>query len=155
LKPWLKESWCLPTVSAEFVWRREAILDLSAEPDDRHSPRVCCDEQLYPLVSEGRQALPVGPGQPRRYDDDYRREGAWHLWMCVAASQGWRHVKVTTRRTAQDFALCMKDLVDVHVPEATVVSVVLDHLNTQTPAALDATFPPAEACRILRQWDFH
>jgi DDE superfamily endonuclease len=131
----------------------EDLLDLSAEPYDRHYPLVCFDEKLYQLVSEVRQALPVRPGQPRRYDDEYRREGTYNVLMFVEPSQGWRHVKVTNRRTAQDFALCMKDLVDVHFPEATVVSVVLDNLNTHTPAALYATFPTAEACRILRKLD--
>jgi hypothetical protein len=69
--------------------------------------------------------------------------------------QGWRHVTVTARRTTQDFAHCIQDLVGVQFPRATVISVVLDHLNTHTPAALYATFPPAEACRILRKLDFH
>ena len=77
------------------------------------------------------------------------------MFMCFEPLQGWRHVKVTERRTAQDFAHWMKDLVDVHFPEAALVSVVLDNLNTHTPAALYATFPPAEACRILRQLEFH
>ncbi len=75
--------------------------------------------------------------------------------MCFDPLQGWRHVKVTDRRTAQDFAYCRQDLVDVHFPQATVISVVLDNLNPPTPATLYATFPPAEACRILRRWDFH
>ena len=155
MKPWLKERWCIPAVSAEFVWRMEDILDRYAEPYDRYYPLVCFDEKLYQLVSEVRQALPVGPGQLRRYDYEYRREGTCNLLMFVEPPQGWRHVKVTNRRTAQDFAPCMKDLVDVHYPEATVVSVVLDNLNTHTPAALYATFPPAEACRILRKLDLH
>jgi len=156
LKPWLKESWCIPTVSAEFVWQMEDLLALSAEPYDRHYPLVCFDEKLYQLVSEVRQALPVRPGQPRRDDDEYRLGGTYNVLMFVEPSQGWRHVKVTNRRTAQDFALCMKDLVDVHFPEATVVSVVLDNLNTHTPAALYATFPTAEGrCLVAllsRRW---
>jgi hypothetical protein len=133
----------------------EDILDLYAEPYDRHYPVVCFDEKLYQLVSEVRQALPLGPGHPLRYDYEYRREGTCNLFMCFEPLQGWRHVKVTNRRTTQDFAHCMKDLVDIHFPEAAVVSVVLDNLNTHTPAALYATFPPAEACRILRKLDFH
>jgi hypothetical protein len=145
----------MPTVSAEFVWRMEDILDLDAEPDDRQSPLVCFDEKLYQLVSETRQPRPVRPGQPRRYDDEYRREGSCHLFLSVEPLRGWRHVNVTDRRTAQDFASCMKELVAVHVPEAAVISVVLDNLNTHTPAALSATVRPAEACRILRQLDFH
>jgi hypothetical protein len=151
----LKESWCIPTVSAEFVWRMEDILDLYAEPYDQQYPLVCFDEKLYQLVSEVRQPLPVAPGHPVRYDYEYRREGTCNLFMCFEPLRGWRHVKVTDRRTAQDFAHCMKELVDVHFPEAALISVVLDNLNTHSPAALYATFAPAEACRILRKLDFH
>jgi DDE superfamily endonuclease len=133
----------------------EDILDLYAEPYDACFPLVCFDERLYQVVSEVRQPLPVAPGHPARYDYEYRREGTCNLFMCFEPLGGWRHVKVTDRRTAQDFAHCMKDLVDVHFPQATVISVVLDNLNTHTPAALYATFPPAEACRILRKLDFH
>jgi hypothetical protein len=133
----------------------EDVLDLYAEPSDPQYPVVCFDESPYQLVSEVRQPLPVHPGQPGRYDYEYRRGGACNLFMFFEPLQGWRHVKVTDRRTAQDFAYCMQDLVDVHFPQATVISVVLDNLNTHTPAALYATFPPAEACRILRRLDFH
>jgi DDE superfamily endonuclease len=133
----------------------EDILDLYAEPYDPQYPLVCFDESPYQLVSEVRQPLPAAPGQPGRYDYEYRREGTCNLFMFFEPLQGWRHVKVTDRRTAQDFAHCMKDLVDIHFPNAAVVSVVLDNLNTHTPAALYATFPPAEACRILRKLDLH
>lgn len=133
----------------------EAILDLYAEPYDPRYPVVCFDERLYQLVSEVRQPLPLQPGHPRRYDYEYRREGTCNLFMFFQPLQGWRHVEITARRTAQDFAYCMKALVDVHFPEVALISVVLDNLNTHTPAALYATFPPAEACRILRKLDFH
>ena len=133
----------------------EDILDLYAEPYDQRYPLICFDEKLDQMVSETRQALPIRPGQPRRYDYEYRREGTCNLFMCFEPLRGWRHVEVTARRTAQDSATCMKDLVDVHFPEAAVISVVLDNLNTHTPAALYTTFRPAEACRILRKLDFH
>jgi hypothetical protein len=133
----------------------EDVLDLYAEPHDPRYPVVCFDEKLYQLVSEVREPLPVGPGQPARYDYEYRREGTCNLFMCFEPLQGWRHVQVTDRRTAQDFACCMRELVDVHFPQATVLSVVLDNLNTHTPAALYATFPPGEARRVLRKLDFH
>jgi DDE superfamily endonuclease len=133
----------------------EDVLDLYAEPYDPQYPLVCFDESPYRLVSEVRQPLPAAPGQPARYDYEYRREGTCNLFMSFEPLQGWRHVKVTDRRTAQDFAHCMKDLVDIHFPQAAVVSVVLDNLNTHTPATLYATFPPAEACRIVRKLDFH
>jgi DDE superfamily endonuclease len=114
----------------------EDILDLYAEPYDAQYPLVCFDESPYQLVSEACQPLPVTPGHPARDDDAYRREGTCNLCMCFEPLQGWRRVKVTDRRTAQDCAHGMQELVDGHFPQATVISVVLDHLNTQTPAAL-------------------
>jgi hypothetical protein len=133
----------------------EDVLDLYAEPYDPQYPVVCFDESPSQLISEVREPLPATPGHPLRYDYEYRREGSCNLLMSLEPLQGWRHVKVTDRRTTQDFAHCMQDLVDRHFPQATVISVVLDNLNTHTPAALYATFPPAEACRILRKLDFH
>lgn len=153
LKPWQREQWCVPTVSAEFVWRMEDILDLYAEPYDRRYPVVCFDESPYQLVSEMRQPLPVAPGRPARYDYEDRREGTCNLCMFFQPLAGWRHVQVTERRTAWDFAQCMKALVDMHFPKAVLISVVLDNLNTHTPAALYEAFPPAEARRILGKLD--
>lgn len=153
LKPWLKQAWCIPTVSPAFVWRMEAILDLYAEPYKPRYPVVCFAESPYQLVSEVRQPLPMGPGRPRRYDDEYRREGTCNWFMFFQPRQGWRHVKVPDRRTAQDFAHGLKDLVDIHCPEATLMSVVMDNLNTHTPAALYEAVPPTEARRILRKLD--
>jgi hypothetical protein len=122
LKPWQMEAWCIPSVSAKFVWRMEDILDLYAEPDDAQYPLVCFDESPYQLVSEVCQPLPVRPGQPRRYDYEYRCEGTCNLFIFFEPLRGWRHVKVTDRRTAQDFAYCMKDLVNTHPPQAAVIS---------------------------------
>jgi DDE superfamily endonuclease len=118
------------------VWHREDVLDLYAEPDDPQYPVVCCDESPYQGVSDVRQPVPVRPGQPARYDDEYRREGTCNWCMGFEPLQGWRHVKGTARRTAQDCAHCRQDLVDIHCPHATVISVVLDHLKPHTPAAL-------------------
>jgi hypothetical protein len=131
----------------------EDILELYAEPYDPRYPVVCFDEKLYQLVSEVRQPLPAVPGKPVRYDYEYRREGTCNLCMFFQPLRGWRHIKVTERRTARDFAHCMRDLVDVHFPRAPLISVVLDNLNTHTPAALYETFTPAEARRILRKVD--
>jgi hypothetical protein len=133
----------------------EDVLDLYAEPYDPQYPLVCCDESPSQLVSQVRRPLPAAPGQPVRYDDEYRREGTCHLLMACEPLRGWRHVKVTDRRTAQAFAHGMQDLVDIHFPHAAVVSVVLENLHTHTPAALYATFPPAAACRMLRKLDWH
>ncbi len=132
----------------------EDILALYAEPYDPQYPVVCFDESPYQLVDEARQPLPMLPGQAMRYDYEYRRMGTCNLFMFFQPLQGWRQVKVTDRRTAKDFAHCMQELVDVHFPKATLISVVLDNLNTHTPAALYEAFPPAEARRLLRKLDF-
>ena len=131
----------------------EDSLDLYAEPYARRYPVVCFDASPYQLVSEVRRPLPGAPGRPVRYDYEYRREGTCNLCMFFQPLQGWRHVKVTARRTAQDFAHGMQDLVDMHFPNARLISVVLDNVNTHTPAALYATVAPAEAHRILRKLD--
>jgi DDE superfamily endonuclease len=131
----------------------EDLLALYAEPYDPQYPVVWVDESPYQLVSEVRHPLPMVPGQPTRYDDEYRREGMCNLCMFFQPLQGWRHVKVTDRRTAIDFAPCMQELVDVHFPKAAVIRVVLDKLHTHTPAALYEAFPPAEARRLLQKLD--
>lgn len=132
----------------------EEILDLYAEPYDPLYPVVCFDESPYQLISEVRQPQPPAPGYPGRYDYEDRREGTCHLCMFFQPLAGGRHVEVTERRTARDFASWMKALVDEHFPQAELISVVLDNLNTHTPAALYETFSPAEARRIVRQLDF-
>jgi hypothetical protein len=132
----------------------EDLLALYAEPYDPAYPVVCFDEQPYQLVGEVRTPLPAAPGRPVRYDYEYQRNGTANLFMMVQPLAGWRHVKVTERRTAADFAQCMHDLVDVHFPEAQVITVVLDNLNTHTPAALYEVFPPEEARRLVRCLDF-
>ena len=130
------------------------LLDVYAEPYDPPYPVICVDESPSQLVSDVRHPLPTTPGLPARYDYAYRREGTGNLCMCFQPLRGWRHVPVTARRTARDFAQCMNDSVDVHVPTATLISVVLDNLNPHTPAALYEPFAPAQARRILRTLDF-
>jgi DDE superfamily endonuclease len=132
----------------------EDVLDLYAEDVLVDYPVVCFDESPYQLVAETRQPLPAMPGQPARRDYEYRRAGTCNLFMLFHPGGAWRHVTVTDRRTKQDFAAQMRDLVDVHFPHATLISVVLDNLNTHSPASLYATFAPAEAKRILAKLEF-
>ncbi len=132
----------------------EDVLELYAEPYDPEYPVVCFDESPYQMISETRVPLPPEPGKPQRYDYEYKREGTCNLFMFFQPLGGWRHVKVTERRTAQDWAECMRDLVDIHYPDAVVISVVQDNLNTHTPAALYQAFEPAEARRIINKLDF-
>ena len=133
----------------------EDLLDLYAEAFDPLRPVVCFDELPYQLVGETCLPLPLLPGKPIRYDYEYRRNGTCNLFMFFQPLAGWRHVDVTEQRTGRDFAYRMKDLVDVHFPEAEVIRVVLDNLNTHSPAALYEVFEPQEARRIVRKLEFH
>jgi hypothetical protein len=133
----------------------EDVLDLYAEPPDPLRPRVCFDELPYQLVSETRPPLAARPGRPRRGDYEYKREGTANLFMVAQPEAGWRHVDVTDRRTSRDFAAQMQALVDVHFPEAQVIRVVLDNLNTHTLARLYEAFAPTEARRIAKKLEFH
>lgn len=133
----------------------EDVLDLYAEAEDPARPLVCFDEMPYQLIAETRLPLPAAPGRTARYDYEYRRMGTCNLFAFFAPLAGFRHIDVTARRTAADFAEAMRRLVDVLYPEAAVIRVVLDNLNTHTGAALYEAFAPAEARRILRRLAFH
>jgi len=152
----LSKEWCIPPkANAAFVAQMEDVLDVYVRPLDPKHPQVCFDESSKQQVKEVRTPLPVAPGQPARYDTEYERNGVSNLFMFFAPLLNWRHVKVTDRRTAVDWAQCMRDLVDVHFPEAERIMVVQDNLNTHTPAALYAAFPPEEAKRIWDKLEFH
>jgi hypothetical protein len=131
------------------------LLDLYAEPLDPARPVVGFDESSKQLVAETRTPLAMAPGRPERFDTEYARNGTANLFLFVQPRGGWRHVEVTDRRTKDDFAHQMQALVDRHFPDAAVIRIVMDNLNTHTPAALYATFPAAEARRILRKLEFH
>ena len=133
----------------------EDVLDLYAEPEEANRPVICFDERPCQLIEEVRQPVPALPGQPERFDYEYKRNGTCNLFLMVQPLAGWRHVETTERRTSRDFAHQMKALVDEHFPQAAVIRVVLDNLNTHTPAALYETFVPEEARRITRRLEFH
>lgn len=133
----------------------EDVLELYAEPYKPWQPVICFDERPCQLLADTRDPLPMRPGQPQRYDYEYERRGHCNLLIFCQPLAGWRHVKATQQRCKVDFAECMRELVDVHFPQAEVIRVVLDNLNTHTPAALYDAFSPAEARRILRKLHFH
>lgn len=133
----------------------EDLLELYAEPYHTDFPVVCFDEIPYQLVSETRKSLPLQPGKPVRYDYEYRREGTCNLFMFLEPLAGWRHVKVTARRTKQDFAVCMNEMVEVHWPTARKIRVVLDNLNTHTPASRYERYPPEKARQLVKKLEFH
>ena len=155
LKPWQKKMWCIPKVDAEYVARMEDVLDLYAEAPDSRRPVVCFDESPTQLIGEVRQPSPAVPGRAGRCDYESRRNGTANLFVYLDAHRPWRIVKATERRTADDFALCMRELVDLYFPKAECIRVVLDNLSTHTPAALYAAFPAPEARRLLKRIEFH
>ena len=133
----------------------EDVLDVYAAPYDPQRPQICFDEKMVQLIMEKRHPLPPKPGRPERFDYEYQRNGTRNLFFFFQPLAGWRHVLVTERRTKMDFAHCMQYLVDDLFPETDKVVVVLDQLNTHTPAALYEAFEPAEAKHILDRLEFH
>src|SRR6266849_6822061 len=155
LKPWRKDMWCIPQVDGSYVARMEDVLDLYAEAPDPKRPVVCFDESPTQLIGEVRQPIPAAPGQLERYDCEYKRNGTANLFVFLDVHRPWRKVKVTERRTAEDFATCMRELTDVDFPEADRIRIVLDNLSTHSAGALYQAFPPCEARRVLRRLEFH
>jgi DDE superfamily endonuclease len=133
----------------------EDVLEVYAEPYDPTRPKVNFEETSKQLIHETRQPLPAQPRRPQRYDYEYERNGTRTLFLFVEPQAGRRHVQVTEQRTKGDFAHAMQWLVDAGYPEATVIRVVLDNLNTHKIASLYAAFEPAAARRIARKLAFH
>ena len=133
----------------------EDVLDLYAQPYDVHRPVVGFDERPLQLLDDTREPLAPAPGRVRRVDYEYRRNGTGNVFTTVEPLAGWRHVEVTERRTAVDFAHQMRWLVDEAYPDARVIRVVLDNLNIHRFASLYAAFPAPEARRIARKLEFH
>jgi hypothetical protein len=133
----------------------EDVLAVYERPADPARPLVCFDECGKALRGHTRPPQPVAPGRPARQDSEYTREGDANLFLACAPHLGWRDVRVTARRTAVDAAHALRELVDQAFPEAETIVLVTDNLNVHTPAALYATFPPAEARRIAARLEWH
>lgn len=147
--------WCIPEASAEYVACMEDVLDQYEQPYDPERPLVCFDEWLKQLIEETRIGRPARPGQVERYDYEYKRNGVRNLHVAFEPLTGQRQVRISERHTMQDFAHCMKWLVDEVHPQAKIIRVVLDNLKTHKSAALYETFPPCEARRVLKKLEFH
>jgi DDE superfamily endonuclease len=140
----------------------EDVLEVYRQPRDPECPLVCLDETSKQLVAETRVPIPARPGRLStrrrgiaRYDYEYERNGTANLFMLFAPLEGWRHVEVTDRRTAVDFAHRLKDLSDTHFPNARKIKLVQDNLSTHKPASLYEAFPAAEARRLVERFDWH
>lgn len=133
----------------------EDVLEVYTRPRDPDRPLVCLDETSKQLIAETRTPIPMKPGRPLRCDYEYERNGVANLFMVFAPLEGWRHVAVTDRRAATDYAQVLKDIADVHFPAAAKIVLMQDNLSTHTKAALYETFAPAEARRLVERFEWH
>jgi DDE superfamily endonuclease len=133
----------------------EEVLSVYTRPYDERRPQICLDETSKQLISETRVPLPMQPGQPECSDYEYERHGTCNLFVAGEPLAGKRFLQVTEHRTKADFARFIRDLVDVSYPLADVIVLVMDNLNTHTPAALYEVFEPAEARRLIDKLEIH
>jgi len=152
----LKEQWCIPpTANAEFVWHMADVLDVYTRPYDPRRPQVGLDETSRQVLAEVRRPLPLAPGRVARHDPEYERRGVVNVFVVCEPLRGWRAVRVSAQRTRIDWAHCVQELVDAHYPDAERIGLVMDQLNTHSPASLYEAFPPAEAKRLADKLEIH
>jgi len=144
-----------PEHNGEYVARMEDVLDVYERPRDQSAPVMCMDEMPVQLLKETRVPIPAEPGRPRRVDYEYERNGTANIFMFAEPLAGWRQTLVTERRTAVDWAVAVRDLVDSRYADARVIVLVMDNLNTHTLGSLYEAFPPAEARRIAKRLEIH
>ena len=144
-----------PRADGEFVARMEDILDLYASPFSAARPVICMDEVSKQLIGEVKQPLPPARGRARRVDYEYRRNGTVNIFVFVQPGGGWRMVRVTDHRTKIDWALVVRELLDVHFPGVEIVRLVLDNLNTHTLGSLYEAFEATEARRLAKRLEIH
>jgi hypothetical protein len=144
-----------PDANAAFVAGMEDVLEVYQRPHDPEYPVVCLDETSKQLVGETRVPIAAKPGQPARHDYEYERNGTANLFMIFAPLEGWRHVEVTDRHTAVDYAQVLKAISDKNFPKAKKIVLVQDNLNIHRPASLYEAFPAAEARRLVERFEWH
>ncbi len=144
-----------PDANAAFVAAMEDVLETYQKPRDPDRPLVCLDETSKQLVAETRKPIPAKPGQPARHDYEYERNGVANLFMIFAPLEGVRHVEVTDRHTAVDYAQILKYVSDTMFPDRAKIVLVQDNLNTHTRASLYEAYLPDEALRLANRFEWH
>ena len=133
----------------------EDILETYMQPYDHQHPLVCMDETTKQHIKESRIPIAMKPGRNKCYDHEYERNGVSNLFMFFSPTEKRRHVKVTDRRTKTDWAQAMKELADEEYPDADIITVIMDNLNTHGPGSFYEVFQPDEARRLSKRFDFH
>ncbi|HTB02068.1 MAG TPA: IS630 family transposase [Bradyrhizobium sp.] len=156
LKPHRRQCWVIPPkANSAFVAAMEDVLAVYTRPHNADYPLVCLDETSKQLIAETRTPIPMKRGRAARIDYEYERNGTANLFMLFAPLEGWRHVEVTDRHTAVDYAHVLKDLADRHFPYAKTIVLVQDNLNIHSRASLYEAFPAAEARRLVERFEWH
>jgi hypothetical protein len=152
----LKEQWCIPPKQdAAFVCNMEDVLEVYKRPYDPKRPLICMDEIPKQLLADLREPQPLQPGLPERFDYEYQRNGVADLFMLFEPLVGKRHVEIADQRRRLEWAEVMRKVSDELYPEADQIVVVLDNLNTHTPAAFYLAYEPKEARRLVERFEFH
>ena len=155
MKPHLVKMWCIPPkANAEFAWRMEAVLSVYKRPYDPAYPVVCMDEGSKQLRGEVRQGKGVAPGRVATQDCEYERKGTCNLFMFCEPLRGWRRVTVTGQRRKVEWAWCVKSVLEEVYPDAKMVTLVCDNLNTHTGGALYEAFEPRVAKALCERLVF-
>jgi len=133
----------------------EEVLAVYTRPYDARRPQVCLDETSRQVLADTRGPLPPAPGRSARHDPEYVRDGVVNLFLVSEPLRGWRQVRISQQRTRLDWAHCIQELVDIHYPDADQIVLVMDQLNTHSPASLYEAFAPAEAKRLTDKLEIH
>jgi hypothetical protein len=156
LKPWLKKYWCIPPeTNANFVYHMEDVLAVYTRPYDANQPQICMDEGGKTLQAQTHDPMPMHAGQVEREDYEYERNGTTSVFVAVEPLSGRRLVQARARRTKADWAYFMRELIDVHYPQAEKLVLVMDNLNTHSPASFYEVFEPEEAWRLSQKLEIH
>src|SRR6267154_4677113 len=156
LQPHRRQQWVIPPkANSAFVAAMEDVLAVYTRPHDPDCPLVCVDESSKQLLAETRMPIPMKFGRPARFDYEYERNGTANIFMMFAPLEGWRHVEVTDRHTAVDYAHILKDLADLYFSNAKTIILVQDNLNIHAKGSLYEAFPAAEARRLVERFEWH
>ncbi len=154
MKPWKSKEWVIaPEQNSSFVAAMEQVLDVYRRPYHKKYPVINMDESPKQLIGETKLVVPARPGQQRRYDYEYVRNGTCNIFLACEALAGKRYIKVTEQRTKRDWAIFMKEVADEHYPDAKRITIIMDNLGSHTPGALYEVFTPSEAKRILDRFE--
>lgn len=146
--------WCIQEITEEYRTRMYRLLELYKEPYNPLQPVLCMDEKSKQLLADSRKPIKPRPGKLEKYDYEYKRNGTCNIFVAVVPKGGIHIVKITDRRTKEDFAYFIEDLVEKHFPEVKFIQVVLDNLNTHFEGSLIETFGKRKTNRILKKIRF-